>query len=178
MIDKKIRVIENFFSLELISKIHQYVVDNSPNHCWRINDMWGPDLIAGSPSIPIMDLSIFHDELIDESKKHIKEVVDFDLPFPMFYACPHNSFIGWHEDYTPINISVYLNEGWDKRYGGILLYEDPEDKKIKGIEPFFNRAVIMPKNVMHSVTPVSPVSLDRRYSIQMFYIERKNYKDE
>lgn len=164
---RQVEKIDNFFSIGLLTEIHEYIVNLKFG--WAQNDAWNSDLRIGSVPIAIADLSPFHDKLFSEVQARIPGVIGLSLPHPMFYACPQLASIGWHEDYYPYSVSVYLNDYWDKQWGGFFLYE--EEGQMKAIKPEFNTAVIVPPNVQHSVTPVSHFSPVRRFSIQLFFVE-------
>lgn len=161
-----VNIINDFFSIGLLKEIHEHIVNSK--FSWAQNDGWDEDLRIGSIPIAIADLTPFTEKLIEETVFHIPEVRGLELPHPMFYSCPQMASIGWHEDYYPFSISVYMNEYWDRQWGGFFLHEDGHE--IKAIKPEFNMGVVVPPNVQHSVTQVAHFSPTRRFSIQLFFV--------
>lgn len=162
-----VRVINNFLSIPLLKEIHEHIVNLK--FSWTQNDAWDSDLRVGSIPIAIADLTPFKERIIEETLVHLPELKGLEVPQPMFYSCPQMASIGWHEDYYPSSISIYLNEYWDRQWGGFFMYEDGSE--IKAIKPEFNMAVIVPPNIQHSVTQVAHYSPVRRFSIQLFFVE-------
>lgn len=164
-----VKIIKDFISIPLLREIHEYIVNCK--FSWAQNDAWDEELRIGSIPIAIADLTQFRERLIEETVSYLPEVKGLELPQPMFYSCPQMASIGWHEDYYPSSISVYLNEYWDRQWGGFFLHEDGNE--IKAIKPEFNMAVIVPPNVQHCVTQVAHFSPVRRFSIQLFFVDNK-----
>ena len=139
------KIKENMLPINLIKKMHSHVVEQSTNYSWRPNNInWNTDIIEGSVPIMTMDMSLFRDDLHEAVASIMPEIDSMNLfiPFPTFYSMPQLSQIGWHEDFTPINVSIYLNEFWDRRWGGFFIYEK-EDGSHGAVQPEFNKAVIM-----------------------------------
>lgn len=162
-----VTTINNFFSISLLKEIHEHIVQSK--FSWAQNDGWDEELRIGSVPIAIADLSSFKKKLIEETLLHVPNIKGLELPHPMFYSCPQMASIGWHEDYYPFSISIYLNEYWDRQWGGFFMHE--EGLEIKAIKPEFNMAVIVPPRVQHCVTQVAHYSPVRRFSIQLFFVE-------
>lgn len=162
----------NALSFTLLNDIHEHIVANSNNYIWRQNDIWNEDIVAGSAPIMMTQLDKFEPRLREEIGRFIPEVRKMNLwvPFPMFFSMPQHAQIGWHEDYTPINVSIYLNEYWDKNWGGLFLYM--EEENLKGFVPEFNTAVVAKGQIQHHVSMISTAAPVRRYSIQLFFAER------
>ena len=172
-----IEVIENILSDELLNKLHEYVISNSHEYIWRnATTAWPSDVSAGSVPVMIMNLDNFRDQLYSEVSKKVLGIkeLELELPFPMLHAIPPMGFMGWHEDYNPVNVTIYLNEFWDKQWGGLFLYE--ENEQIKAIKPRFNTGVIVSMNQPHGVSMIPYTCPVNRYSIQLFFTERKDYE--
>jgi hypothetical protein len=164
-----VKIVDNFLSMPLLEEIHEHIV--SSRFCWAHNDGWDEDLRVGSIPIAIADLTPFREKIIRETIIHFPEAEGLELSQPMFYSCPQMASIGWHEDYYPLNISVYLNEYWDRQWGGFFLHED--DSEIKAIKPEFNKAVMVSPGIQHCVTQVAHFSPVKRFSIQLFFTEKE-----
>lgn len=162
----------NVLSFSLLNEIHEYIVENTSNYIWRDNLIWNEDIKAGSAPLMMASLEQFEEKLRDEISLFIPEVKEMNLfiPFPMFFAMPIHSQIGWHEDYTPINVSIYLNEFWDKNWGGLFMYLENGD--LKGFVPEFNTAVVAKGQIPHHVSMISAAATSKRYSIQLFFAEK------
>lgn len=167
-----VEVIENILSLDLINELHEYVSSRSHEYVWRNATIaWPQDLTVGSSSVMIMDLEKFRDKLYNEVAEKIPSIkqLELELPFPMFHSIPPMGLMGWHEDYNPINVTIYLNEFWDKQWGGLFLYE--EEDEIKVIKPKFNNGVVVSMNQPHGVSMIPYTCPISRYSVQLFFIE-------
>jgi hypothetical protein len=164
---------ENVLSISLLSEIHDYISQNSFDYIWRENTMWNKELTEGSAAITMASLEQFEENLREEVSLFVPEVKEMDLciPFPMFYSMPIHSQIGWHEDYSPINVSIYLNESWDKNWGGLFIYM--EDKNLKGYVPEFNTAVVAKGQIPHHVSMITSAAPVKRCSLQLFFADRE-----
>lgn len=172
-----VTVIDNFLPISFIDKIHQYVTSRYEEYAWRPNShIWDPGLTIGSPSILLMDISEFKNELTDicSANLGLDATNGLTVPYPVFYDAPRGSFVNWHTDTTPLGISIYLNEEWRREWGGLFLYEDKDE--IKGIVPRFNTAVVARPNISHCVTPVNLLAESHRYSVQLFMVEKESTK--
>jgi hypothetical protein len=100
----------------------------------------------------------------------------------MFYIWQHNSGISKHTDpgYT-FAATIYLNPYWDVDWGGNFLYYDNEidwennDKSYmsdhqnwKVVIPESGTMVLNNDQTLHMVTPLSPLSPELRYTIQIW----------
>lgn len=168
-----IRVVDNFLPISFIEEIHEYVIGRHDDYVWRPNRIWDPGLTVGSPSILLMDVGFMSEKLLDFCSISIN---DFDLselhvPYPVFYDAPINSYVNWHTEDVPLSISIYLNDEWKREWGGLFLYE--HEGRVSGVIPRFNRAVISGPGIPHAVTTINPIAETNRYSLQLFFIERK-----
>jgi Rps23 Pro-64 3,4-dihydroxylase Tpa1-like proline 4-hydroxylase len=85
----------------------------------------------------------------------------------MFYRWSPLSYIPVHTDNGIFNAAtIYLNRDYDIREGGVYMYKINEEDLWTGIEPKFNRMVVVQGDVPHWSTPVT--SDRNRMSIQMF----------
>lgn len=167
-----IKVIDDFLPLEIIHEMHTHVVSHHDEYSWRPNRIWDPGLVIGSPSIMLMNMGMFSTELFSACSSRV-DWIDFselELPYPVFYDAPVNSYVNWHTEEVPLSISIYLTNEWKREWGGLFLYE--EDGNINGIVPSFNRAVISGPHVPHCVTTINPTTQSNRYSLQLFFTER------
>lgn len=169
-----IQTIDDFLPADLIDSIHKHVSNNAAEYLWRPNtNVWDPRLTSGSPAIMLMSLDALKDELFNVCKMQLgaETISGLSAPYPVFYDAPRGSYVNWHTDKTPIGISIYLNEFWERDWGGLFLYD--EGSGIRGIKPEFNKAVIASSNIPHCVSPVSLISGFHRYSVQIFLTEKE-----
>jgi len=124
----------------------------------------------------------------DETKDMILKQVGSYLPptasniSTMFYIWQPYSGISKHTDpgYS-FAATIYLNEYWDVDWGGIFLYynkkidwEESEEEYMtdhnnwKVVVPEFGTMVLNNDETLHMVTPLSPLSPEMRYTIQIW----------
>ena len=84
-----------------------------------------------------------------------------------YYVWKQNSGIALHNDKAHgFGATIYLNKNWDINSGGIFLWK--ENNCLKGFCPEYNNMVVVDKKELHLVTPVSPLSNEFRYTIQVW----------
>jgi hypothetical protein len=87
----------------------------------------------------------------------------------MLYYWTRFSYIPWHNDRTyDAALTIYLNDDWDRNYGGYFLYNDENENEIKAICPNRNLGVIQYNQVHHCTTPVN-FNGGIRYTLQVFF---------
>ncbi len=78
-----------------------------------------------------------------------------------------HSGINWHNDEGHVfGATLYLND-WDKRWGGLFLWED-KDKEMHCVCPSAGTLIINKEYEEHSVTQVSSLAKYPRRSIQIW----------
>ena len=82
------------------------------------------------------------------------------------------SSLNWHKDFSPIvaSITIYLNDEWDKNWGGLFMYTENDEitNDINAVFPKNNLAILQKNsNIWHSVSPTSK-NAPIRVSLQMF----------
>ena len=86
----------------------------------------------------------------------------------MLYAWPSASYIAWHSDGRHRDaVTVYLNETWDRDWGGLFLYEDVE-RDIRAVVPRFCLGLRNSAKLFHATTPVTPDAPEPRFTLQLF----------
>jgi Rps23 Pro-64 3,4-dihydroxylase Tpa1-like proline 4-hydroxylase len=137
------------------------------------NFHWSPGIVKASQVVLVRDyeqemaaliLSQLQDRgILDDEEYHVN---DYHV---MNYAWTKLSYIPWHNDPDYKNaITVYLNEHWDRDWGGIYLYVDRETKGIKGYVPQFNSGLKNNSKLDHSTTLISVDAEYPRLTIQVF----------
>jgi|TARA_A200000159_G_scaffold20226_1_gene16778 hypothetical protein len=85
----------------------------------------------------------------------------------LFYKWGPGSYIPWHHDSNySAGLTVYLNDDWNYKNGGLFVYKDDED--IKTIVPQKNKGVLQIGGVAHSTTIISKRSEPRK-TLQIFF---------
>ena len=133
----------------------------------RSNSDWHPSLVRASAKVLIRDFggSIAETILALLNQRRIIESRSYSLSL---YAWLPGSYIGWHNDGChAVAVTVYLNERWDRDWGGLFLYED-EDRAIRAVTPRFNLGLRNSANLRHATTPVMGDAAEPRYTLQLF----------
>jgi Rps23 Pro-64 3,4-dihydroxylase Tpa1-like proline 4-hydroxylase len=95
-------------------------------------------------------------------------IVEHDRYAVMNYAWTRLSYIPWHNDgHRSEALTIYLNDVWEKDWGGLFLYEDDEGS-LRGFVPSFNCGLKNRSNVKHSTTPVTLDAPEPRFTVQLF----------
>jgi Rps23 Pro-64 3,4-dihydroxylase Tpa1-like proline 4-hydroxylase len=81
--------------------------------------------------------------------------------------------------FRKLNLIIYLSENYQTEFGGLLELWEGQDflvKKVKQIEPFFNRAVLFDttQNSWHSVSPFAKDGAFRK-SLAIYYLTDPDY---
>jgi hypothetical protein len=133
----------------------------------RSNYQWADVIVRASQPVLVRDYdpaltAIILGQLI---KRGVVESDEFAV---MNYAWSRLSYIPWHNDgMHKLGISIYLNDVWDKDWGGIFLYMD-QDMGIRGYAPKFNTCVRNGGHVMHATTMVTTDAESPRLTVQLF----------
>ena len=84
-----------------------------------------------------------------------------------FYAWTPGSYIPWHDDdHWKAGATIYLNNTWEKDWGGCFLYVDENDE-IRGHYPERNTGVTQRGGIYHHVTRLGN-NVPYRYTIQLY----------
>ena len=76
------------------------------------------------------------------------------------------SFIPWHDDSNYVLTgTIYLNQNWDKDFGGLFLYED--NLEIKALIPEYNKGCFFIPPMYHTTT-LTTINSPFRESLQIF----------
>lgn len=134
---------------------------------------WEYALIGTSGAIEIFDLS---NELVSKCKAELRKRIRMEFHDQDWFGSIHLgcrlSYIPWHSDDNYIlAITCYLNETWDKDYGGYFLYEDSTEYCIKAIPPQRNIGLIYEPPLMHAVA-LCNIGAPLRESLQIFIRRR------
>jgi Rps23 Pro-64 3,4-dihydroxylase Tpa1-like proline 4-hydroxylase len=162
----KIVFIKDFLPEDLILQIKKYIYRERPqtsNH-----SSWNQKIIKDSARVEIFRLSDteFKEQIINCYSNYFN-IDTYTTTYVNYYKWLPGSFIPFHNDESSsLASTIYLNESWDKDYGGLFLYE--EEQEIKGYVPQYNSAVINKNNVSHSTSIISPTA-PKRETLQIFF---------
>ena len=162
----KIIFIKDFLPEDLILQIKKYIYRERPqtfNH-----SSWNQKIIKDSARVEIFRLSDteFKEQIINCYSNYFN-INTYTTTYVNYYKWLPGSFIPFHNDESSsLASTIYLNESWDKDYGGLFLYE--EEQEIKGYVPKYNSAVINKNNVSHSTSIISPTA-PKRETLQIFF---------
>tara|TARA_B100000287_G_scaffold375636_1_gene376258 strand:+ start:136 stop:651 length:516 start_codon:yes stop_codon:yes gene_type:complete len=170
MINKGINIIDDFLPLSLAEELLEEF--KGKKSCDMTNrNHWDEDIIEDSK---IVLINRIEGSLRESLKRRVNSEFNSDFNWStLFYRWTTGSFIPPHLDYgIDYACTIHLNKDYKPKNGGMFLFkEKPDDHHWIGVEPIFNRAVIVDtrggSDVWHQVTPV--VSKFDRMSIQMFW---------
>ena len=124
---------ENVFPEDFCKFLLRDSLENlrSGREMWRSNLTWDPAVVRASS--PIL-LRTYNDLLKNSILKQLldSKVIQHKEYLVLNYACTKLSYIPWHSDKLYDNaVTVYLNETWDRDWGGIYLFRDEETATIR-----------------------------------------------
>jgi hypothetical protein len=133
----------------------------------RSNFNWPANIVRGSAAVLVREyradterfiiLSLINRGIIAHGDYHV-----------MNYAWTRYSYIPWHNDgHRKEALTIYLNQDWDPDWGGLFLYQDP-DQAIRGFAPKFNCGLKNTAHVRHCTTMVTSEASEPRFTLQLF----------
>jgi hypothetical protein len=141
---------------------------SSGNEFRRSNYHWPPSIVRASQPVLVRDYGAALSALIlgQLVKRGVIQNTEFVV---MNFASSRLSYIPWHDDTKhEVAITVYLNEVWDRDWGGIFLYMADEPATIRGYAPKFNTGVKNTGHIMHATTMVTTDAEAPRFTLQIF----------
>lgn len=161
---------ENVFPEDFCKFLLRDSLENlrSGREMWRSNLTWDPAVVRASS--PIL-LRTYNELLKNSILKQLldSKVIQHKEYTVLNYACTKLSYIPWHSDKLYDNaVTVYLNETWDRDWGGIYLFRDEEAATIRGYIPKFNSAIKNDARTLHSTTIMSSDAEIPRITLQLF----------
>jgi len=164
----KLKIIENILSnptLESVLNHNKNVFETKDLR--ESHGFWNQKIIEYSNPVKIYELSknTLEYNLIENDINLLK--LENKIISIMYYYWPPGSYIPWHTDGQSFTnaITIYLNNKWDYKWGGLFNYID--DSEIKTIIPKNNIGVIQQGTVAHSTT-ISSKNSKIRKTIQIF----------
>lgn len=133
---------------------------------------WLELLKGNSAAALIYDFSNDKSDLIYRLKKEIENKIPYYVENLYFHILPNLSYINWHKDggHIKAGLTLYLNENWDKNWGGYLIYEDGDE--MKAIKPDRNLGILQENTDSHCVSSVN-IGAELRLSLQFFLTKTK-----
>jgi len=161
------QIFKNVLSDSLLSSINTEIKDLINKSVWISSLMvWPKDTlknVVGDCSITLVGPKICV-HLVEELKDKLPHCNKMVF---QYYIWKQNSAISLHDDgLERYGATIYLNEKWDMDLGGIFLWKT--ESEIKGFCPEYNSMVLNTVREPHLVTPVNPLSLEHRYTIQIW----------
>lgn len=166
---------KNILSEELYNEVYDYtkMIMEEKSMQFTTSTLTWRELLKGN-SVPalIYDLSTDNSATISKLKKDIESKIPYFVNNLYFHILPNSSYINWHVDAAHIKagLTLYLNQEWDKNWGGYLMYEDGDE--IKAIKPDKNLAILQENTDRHCVSSVNN-GADLRISLQFFLTKSK-----
>lgn len=168
---KDIEIFEDFLpstDLELLLKEIKKVWEDEDYLCRTSYNYWNSDIIRDSAMVIIHDFkkgSKVHDLI----NKACNEQLNMPAPEQIqMHNFPPFSYIPWHTDRHVDNAAtLYLNEEWNKNWGGAYLYKD-NTGGVGALYPTSNRLLLQYNGIEHSTT-MTTSSAPLRTTIQMFF---------
>ena len=162
------KITKNVFSEDLLKSLKEFTRDGKQPSTTNFFG-WEPVVVGVSNAIFCFNLN---DNLQDQVTKELLEhKILKSVPKKMLakiHLSSRGSFIPWHNDLPyKFTCTVYLNEYWDKDWGGYFMYENEE---IKAIKPEHNVAISFEPPLMHTVGLTS-INAPLREILQIFVVE-------
>jgi Rps23 Pro-64 3,4-dihydroxylase Tpa1-like proline 4-hydroxylase len=161
---------DNFLEKVIIEKINLYIDENLKKNVWYSNLSWDEDVRKTSAQVSCLSL-LNNQELTYYFKKIYTEIFpdlkNKTLVTLSIYFWHKFSFIPFHKDSNSfLSSTIYLNNFWEKDFGGLFLYE--EEDEIKTILPKYNRCIINNNKISHA-TSMTTLDAPHRKTIQIFF---------
>lgn len=170
-----VNIVRDFLPQDMIASILQDLESKRSTPSFEINNLgrWGAGLDGGS----FGPVYIFH---LDQYRDHIKACFDqidpvfseYHLSVCYLHIWTRGSQITWHHDAPAeqkrLSATIYLNDVWNRDWGGLFLYEDHEMNN-RWIHPEYNSLVWFRPPLWHAVSMIGLNAPVARLSIQCFF---------
>ena len=166
------QILHDCLPVNLISEISNCARDVKKH---RTNlTSWPSNVVGSSGTILIFDIEN-DSELFSKLKTALLPIVgqefgDKEWIFT-FALGSYLSFIPWHDDDNHLkSMTIYLNEAWDKNWGGYFLYESEDG--VRAELPTFNKGILFTPPLEHSTT-IPSLNAPLRMALQLFINKSK-----
>jgi len=159
----------NFLDPHLMREI-QFVLDvaiSSDSPKWYTSLSWPKNVGIDSGAVCILPTPRFIEPIKDHLTKLNPDFAHHEIMVQLYVWLP-GSYIPWHLDEgKAFGATIYLNEEWDRNWGGTFLYED--EGEIRGEIPEFNKLVLnYGDNTPHHVTSIHHSCAQKRRTVQIW----------
>jgi hypothetical protein len=163
---------------KLLQDIRIEVSGNHAKEVWQASFAWPAGLTEGFSGC------VLSTGIEGEMKERILKEIQLFLPecqeyILQYYIWQQHSGIAVHDDSGKVfGATIYLNDTWEPKNGGIFLYKDKDKPgpEWTAILPERNTMVINDNKEKHMVTSVSPYSTDLRYTIQIWGVNEEEHE--
>jgi Rps23 Pro-64 3,4-dihydroxylase Tpa1-like proline 4-hydroxylase len=177
---KKVTKYVDFLPFDLLNELQEFAdkvnqMDVNSVSGFKTNKTdWEESIIQKSEALKIYTIEAEDDiDLITRVKQQISNQIGWKPDGPiMLYFWPPGSYIPWHDDgHMNAGFTLYLNEFWDKDWGGLFLYEYGPENNIIGVTPNENMAILQEGGVQHAITTINK-GANIRITLQAFFLEK------
>ena len=136
----------------------------------RSNYQWAPLVVHSSQPVLVREYPSRIEQFILARLKErgIIDTLGFNV---MNYAWSRLSYIPWHNDgHRGTAVTVYLNDSWDRDWGGLFLYEGSSRDDIRAVVPHFNCGLRNSRHLQHATTLVALDAPEPRFTLQLFSV--------
>jgi len=175
------KIINNVLTESLFKMCKGELRSKVNKDCWRTSFLlWDPFLHTGvTGSCMSNNVSDKLNELIHKQiRSYLPEHDRIQCIFHLWQ--PLSGIAGHNDSHMKFGATIYLNDNWDPNAGGWFIWEDEETKQsgiYKTLVPTRNMMVLNDNKEMHWVTPISPITSDMRYSIQIWCFDKDGMID-
>jgi hypothetical protein len=159
---------------ELYKELTEYVdllMKEKPFNFTSSTLTWDNGLKGNSTPILRYDFDKKDTEIFNKVKNEVEIKIPYFIENFCLHVWPNLSYITWHNDYhRKAALTIYLNEKWDKNWGGYLMYEINDN--LNAIKPERNLGVLQENSIEHTVTTIN-TGADLRLSLQFFLTKTK-----
>jgi hypothetical protein len=128
---------------------------------------WSEVIVRSSAAILVFDLpNELQTKIIKRASELCNLIDGYQEVYAMYYKMLPGAYIPWHNDGNwRFGMTIYLNEDWDKNFGGYFAFND--GNTISCIKPEYNCATYISAPLDHCVFQTAPDAKPRK-TIQIF----------
>lgn len=167
--------IQNFLEPDMLESLRKKFQQAAGQPAFEVNYMgrWGAGLEKGNYApVLILHLNEYRDYFKHKFRNLDPQFADYPNLICYMHVWLPGSQINWHNDsseaHTRISATIYINEHWERNWGGLFLYDDPRIGK-GWIFPEPNSCVWFCPPVWHATSMVSSAADHPRLSVQLFF---------
>lgn len=166
----KVTKYDNFINIQLLGEIQELT-----KNCIELNkykftnyEKWPGYVVKDSEKVLVWDIKNENENIYKKICNYVEIETGYkDVMCCYIHCWKQSSFIPWHTDGDyDAALTIYLNNIWDKDWGGYFMYQD-KDGEIKCVIPKKNLAILQENSILHSTTMTTPSATDR-ITLQLF----------